>query len=131
MPPTANLTGPPTPGLSSPQQELEARIRCYRETVIRGQYVTRPGWDKGWTAIENAPFADTQQPDSKQQRVSASVCDILHYRKPQAMPCKDLGRYAVLPLTKEESMFLRIARLETVARQPERQQEVFGWVTPA
>jgi hypothetical protein len=125
MPRAANIFGPSTPGLSSLQGELETRKRCFRETIIRGQHLTRPGWDRDWTAIENAPYKNSGD------EYHASVCDILHYKKPQATLCKDLARYAVVPLAKDESMFLRIARLETVARQPERQQEVFGWVTPA
>src|ERR1700720_3053325 len=99
MPPTADLFGPPTPGLSRLQSELETRIRCYRETILRGQYLTRPGWDKGWTAAENAPFADSKR------EYNASVCDILHYKQPKATPCSELGRSPVIPLTKHESMF--------------------------
>ena len=36
----------------------------------------------------------------------------------------------MLPKSADEQVFYRLARLEVVARQPERQAEVFGWVTP-
>ena len=125
MPASADLLGPATPGLSSLQSELEKRILCYRETILRDQYLTHPDWDKSWSATDNAPYS------ASNGQYHASTCDILRYRKPQATPCKDLGRYPVVPIASDEQLFLRIARLEAVARQPERQREIFGWVTPA
>jgi glycerophosphoryl diester phosphodiesterase len=122
MPRDTNLFGPLKPGLSALQRELEGRKRCYRETIIRGRHLTRPGWDKNWTATENEPYKDSNN------QYKPSVCDILHYKKPQATPCKDLDLFAVLPLASDESIFVRIARLETVSRHPERQKEIFGWV---
>jgi hypothetical protein len=112
---------PTTPGLSSLQRELEGRKRCYRETILRGQYLTHQGWDSDWSASDKARFVD---PDN------ASICDILHFNPPLATPCKDVTRYPVVPIALHDSMFIRIARLSVVAEEPKRQQEVFGWVTP-
>jgi PLAT/LH2 domain len=112
---------PTTPGLSSLQRELEGRKRCYRETILRGQYLTRQGWDRGWSASDKARFVGLD---------NASICDVLHFNPPLATPCEEVTRYPVVPIALHDSMFIRIARLSVVAEDPKRQQEVFGWVTP-
>jgi glycerophosphoryl diester phosphodiesterase len=95
------------------QKELEARKRCYQERIVRGLYITHPGWDAGTPAGKGD-----------------SPCARLSYQKPDQFSCENVDRYPVLPKSTDESIFLRLARLEVVARQPERQAEVFGWVTP-
>jgi hypothetical protein len=112
MPLTPDFLGALPPGLSPLQRGLELRRRCYQERIVRGQYGKHPGWDSG-------PHAQ-----------GASFCDLTHYRLQQESPCKSLVGFAVTPKNPNESVFMRLARLDIVSRQPERQQEIFGWVTP-
>ena len=121
MPVPDGFSRPITPGLSSLQRELERRKRCYLETILRGEYLTHQGWDAGWPESDKARFVDPDTP---------SICDILHFNPPLQTACKDATKYAVVPLLLFDSMFIRIARLAVVAAEPNRQREVFGWVTP-
>lgn len=116
------LSRPNTPGLSSLQRELEGRRRCYLETILRGRYLTYQGWDAAWPVSESARFSKDNP---------ASICDKLDFSPPNSTTCKDVSSYPVIPPLLVDSMFLRIARLSVVAAEPKRQQEVFGWTTPA
>jgi hypothetical protein len=93
--------------------------------IIRGLYATHPGYANAWTDEENKAYegaAEGQGP---------SICEILHYKKAQQPSCDNVGKSPVLRPTSGEPLFRALARLEIVARHPERQKAIFGWVTPA
>ena len=113
---------------------MEIRKRCYQEKVLRGLYAMHPGYDKGWTDQDKQQYGwnkNTGKYEGILEEEYPSLCDILHYNKPEQPSCDKVGRYPVGRAKPNEPLFLALARLEVVARQPERQQEIFGWVTPA
>jgi hypothetical protein len=77
-------------------------------------YVKRPGWNKSWT----------------DQGLNPTLCDILGSKEPEQPSCNQVGARRVVLPKPDEPLFLALARLEVVARHPERQREIFGWVTP-
>ena len=82
--------------------------------ILRGLYGKHPGWDLG-------------TPPS----TGDSFCARLQYQKPSMPSCEEVSRYPVTPKRSDETIFSRLARMQVVANQPERQAEVFGWVTPS
>jgi glycerophosphoryl diester phosphodiesterase len=127
MAPTQSVSGPsvvPALGLSFRQAQVAMRGQWYLERALRSRNVTHEGWDKevGWTDADAQPYLDAHQ--------SASICDVLRYRKPVATPPEHLDRYRIDPPMKDLSVLRGVARVELVTRRPELQQAVFGWTTP-
>ena len=121
---TQGLFEPATPGQSNYQRELETRKRCYQEKILRGIYATHRGYNSGWTAQDQARYGGVGE------NQGPSTCDNLLYKKPEQPSCATIGRYPVTWPSSGEPLFIALARLEAAARQPERQRELFGWVTP-
>jgi PLAT/LH2 domain-containing protein len=134
MPPKSDPFGPIPSGLSQLQRELELRRRCYQEKILRGLYVVRLGYDLAWKNQHGAQYgwnSTTNSYDGVAEEQGPSVCEILGFKKPSQIRCSEVSRHPIIPAKPGEALYWGLARLEIVARQPERQKEIFGWVTPA
>ena len=105
-----------------PNEGLERRRRLYQERVVRRLIVKRPGWDAAWT-LEARQALDKVHDES--------ACRILGYQAPVVVADADVMKHGPAPAAHDWTLMQRLARLQIVRREPERQFELFGWRAPA
>jgi len=102
------------------QRDVDDRRRCYHEALVRDAYIKHADWitQLGWPKAEE-----------KRYYTVTTVCEMLRYRRPVVPRCAALraGARPLVPLAKDDSVFRALARLELVAREPERAAELFPW----
>ena len=109
------------------QREVDTRRRCYQERLARRLNVKHDNWELeyGWTDADKAPYANLES------GMSYSACDVLRYKPPKVVPCDQFEPdHPVAPPLPGDGVFTGVARLDLASRDPKRQQELFGWVTP-
>jgi glycerophosphoryl diester phosphodiesterase len=121
---------------SAVHAEVDRRRRRYQEIIVRRLHIRHEGWEAeaGWTNDDRRPY---QQLDDKgalrrlDGDITYSVCDVLRYRPPATIPDDELQAHPIAAPALDDSPYHAIARLSLAAADPRRQQELFGWTTPA
>ncbi len=101
---------------------LDRERALYQERMLRRLYVRAPGWDAHWKPDDLKAVNDLHD---------GSVSRILGYRDPVVVPDDQVDRHPVVGKDADDTLMHGLARLQVVRREPSRQQEVFGWRTPA
>ena len=107
-------------GASLAQRAVDERRLCYHEALVRNAYLRHSNWisEQGWGPEDEARYYTI-----------TTACEVLRYRRPVVANCDALraGARPILPLNKDDNVYVPLARLELAARFPERASELFPW----
>lgn len=107
-------------GASLAQRAVDERRQCYHEALVRNAHLRHSNWirEQGWRPEDEARYYTI-----------TTACEVLRYRRPVVANCDALraGARPILPLNKDDNVYVPLARLELAARFPERASELFPW----